>query len=599
MKSVRSSCILLVLSVLGLLLITAPSVSQADTKMHALVIGNGAYAEHGLKNPGNDAKLMDQSLRELGFEVTLALDAEQEAMEMAVIKFARSIPKGGLALFYFAGHGVEVGGKNYLIPTDAKLSDEMMVKYKTVSQDLVLDLLDDSGSNMNVVVLDCCRDNPFQRSWSRSVRTRGLAAPSAIPEGTLIAYATAPGTTARDGDGDNSPYTKELALALAKRPERGLMLRDVFFDASKAVKRSTGQRPWINIDASLDRFYLRKPLQYQTAEQSADTLATRRKNASEQLTSTTRPAARPRLEMRDKDDKPVDNSLLWQGDTYANEGNYDLAIETYTAIISNSSGPEDRELRKQARIARGSVYMQRAIKSNKIKDFQFALIDYKSTGRPGIRLAVRADSANLMVKKAVTGKVSKYQTALVTQARKGWFWVNSVNGNDKLQGWVSSDAFSEAAKAKPAKETIVRSRPASQPTSGTTNYTPPSTSYTPPITNYNPQPQNTTPRPVAPSGTYPQPQFTYGNQSSSRNYNNGRTYNNGQYGNGYSSNQWGTNTQRTNTNQWGNRSTNNSSAPTFNQRYMKKNGRPPSIWETPKWESPAEIRRGRANGTLR
>ena len=124
----------------------------------------------------------------------------------------------------------------------------------------MLDVLSGSRSNLNVVVLDCCRDNPFQRRWARSISPpRGLAPVSHIPEGTLIAYATGAGKVALDGEGANSPYTQELAKALAQRPQEGLRLRDVFFLASREVKKSTGQTPWMNMEASLDEFYLHEP----------------------------------------------------------------------------------------------------------------------------------------------------------------------------------------------------------------------------------------------------------------------------------------------------------------------------------------------------
>lgn len=474
MSVVRGGFLFLVMWALACLACTHAGAEavQADTKLHALVIGNAEYSQHKLKNPANDAKLIDQSLRELGFEVTLQLDASQEAMEGALVKFARSVPKNGLALFYFAGHGVEVNRQNYLIPVDAKLSNRVMVKYKTISESLVLDLLEESGSNMNVVVLDCCRDNPFQRSWTRGIRTRGLAVPSAIPEGTLIAYATAPGTTASDGTGENSPYSRELARALAARPQQGLLLRDVFYTTGRAVYKSTGQRPWVHSDASVDRFYLRKPIDIEVA----DTPDKQPLPAETELTNITKPdagavvgaavelgASMQKAPADKSASKAVDNSLLWQGDTFANDGNYDLAIETYTTIINESAGADQQKLRQDAYRARGSAYMQRGSTTSQISDYQRALIDYRAANLPGIPLAIRRDSANLMIKKDVTGKVFRFQTALVTQARKGWFWVESVQGNNKLQGWVSMEAFSEEPKAaakKAATGKLVESKPA-------------------------------------------------------------------------------------------------------------------------------------------
>jgi len=94
-------------------------------------------------------------------------------MDVAIEDFCRRVPKNGLALFFYAGHGLQSNGENYLIPVDAKIQDESAVKYKTVSQNMIIDSLNNSDSNMNVVVLDCCRDNPFERAWKRSVVSRG------------------------------------------------------------------------------------------------------------------------------------------------------------------------------------------------------------------------------------------------------------------------------------------------------------------------------------------------------------------------------------------------------------------------------------------
>ncbi len=215
-------------------------------KRIALVIGNSSYASSPLRNPANDARAMAQTLRRLGFEVDERTDLGIVAMNEAVEKFGSRLHSGGVGLFYYAGHGMQVHGNNYLIPVDAKISAENEVRYKAVDAGLVLAKMEQAKSDVNIVVLDACRDNPFSRSFRSS--NRGLANMEA-PNGTFIAYATAPGKTAADGNGKNGLYTQELVRVLESP---GLKLEDVFKRASKGVKEKSGnqQTPWVasNLD---------------------------------------------------------------------------------------------------------------------------------------------------------------------------------------------------------------------------------------------------------------------------------------------------------------------------------------------------------------
>ena len=208
----------------------------------ALVIGNSAYKFIGkLRNPVNDATDMAAALRSLGFEVTLLKDVDLRQMEDAIDAFNRKLRQGGVGLFYFAGHGVQVEGENYLIPLlKARISREQDVRYDALPVGKVLGAMEDAGNEINVVILDACRDNPFARQW-RSSR-RGLA-PVQSAKGTLIAYATEPGGVSNDGEGENGTYTSHL-LRHIKTPD--LDVEIMFKRVRAAVLQETNdqQTPW-------------------------------------------------------------------------------------------------------------------------------------------------------------------------------------------------------------------------------------------------------------------------------------------------------------------------------------------------------------------
>lgn len=210
-------------------------------KRIALVIGNSNYNSSPLKNPVNDARVMASTLRRLGFEVMEKTDLGYVEMNKAVETFGKKLRSGGVGLFYYAGHGMQVNGANYLIPVDARIEDENEVRYKAIDAGLVLAKMEQAKSDVNIVVLDACRDNPFSRSFRSS--SHGLASMDA-PSGTFIGYATAPGKTAADGDGKNGLYTAELVKVLETT---GIALEQVFKRALKAVREKSGskQTPWV------------------------------------------------------------------------------------------------------------------------------------------------------------------------------------------------------------------------------------------------------------------------------------------------------------------------------------------------------------------
>jgi hypothetical protein len=178
-------------------------------------------------------------LKKLGFTVTLKQNAKQQEMEEAIEAFGNSLKRGGVGLFYYAGHGVQVNGANYLLPIGARINKEADVKYQGVDANKILDEMATANNGLNIVMLDACRDNPYARNFRNA--TRGLAIVSSAPSGTFISYSTSPGNVARDGDGRNSPYTEALLENIAKP---GLTINDIFINVRAKVKKETGQVPW-------------------------------------------------------------------------------------------------------------------------------------------------------------------------------------------------------------------------------------------------------------------------------------------------------------------------------------------------------------------
>lgn len=206
----------------------------------ALVVGNSRYRVSPLTNPVNDARAMAAVLRRLGFEVHERIDVGYSELHQAIEQFGNRLKPGGVGLFYYAGHGMQVQGNNYLIPVDARINAENEVRYKAVDAGLVLAKMEQAKGEVNIVILDACRDNPFSRSFRSGAM--GLASMDA-PTGTLVAYATAPGRTAADGGGQNGLFTSEL-LRVIQIP--GLRVEDVFKQVRKSVREKSGnaQIPW-------------------------------------------------------------------------------------------------------------------------------------------------------------------------------------------------------------------------------------------------------------------------------------------------------------------------------------------------------------------
>ena len=237
--SIRKSAILLGLA-LCLHAWSAAAQETAKVKRLALVIGNGAYKDVPLPNPVNDADDMEKVLKASGFTVIKRTNASLKDMHLALREFGDRLDRTGTGFFYFAGHGLQVRGRNYLLPVDADIAREDEVAFAAMDLGAVMDKLDSAKNPVNIVVLDACRDNPFGKRIATSAK--GLA-PVDAPPGTFIAYATAPGSTAADGRGRNGLSTQHLMKQI-ERP--GIAIEEVFKAVRAGVRADSrnAQVPW-------------------------------------------------------------------------------------------------------------------------------------------------------------------------------------------------------------------------------------------------------------------------------------------------------------------------------------------------------------------
>ena len=226
----------------------------------ALVVGNGTYAHIGrLPNPGNDAADMTGALRRLGFDVTTVRDADRNAMTDALRVFTRESAGADVSLVFYAGHGLEMDGVNYLVPVDARLERDTDVRFEAVELDDVL--ASTTGAALRVVILDACRNNPLARSMQRTGASRSVSRgsfgnldESLLGDETLVAYAAAAGTTADDGTGRNSPYTAALLSYLEQPLEIGLLFREV---RARVLEATDGRQRPHEYASLLGEHYLR------------------------------------------------------------------------------------------------------------------------------------------------------------------------------------------------------------------------------------------------------------------------------------------------------------------------------------------------------
>lgn len=249
-------CLLVIVSSAG---VQAQSSDAAERRV-ALVVGNASYRTSPLKNPQNDAHAVASALRKLNFEVIERNNLSRETFAMVVREFGDRLKGANVGLFYFAGHGLQVKGRNYLVPVDVDIAREDEVPYRSLDLNEVLDKMDSARTPVNLVVLDACRNNPFARSFKLS--QVGLA-PVDAPQGTLISFATAPGSVAQDGNGANGLFTGAF---LKHMGTQGMPVEQMFKRVRVDVARDSNnqQVPWesssLNRDFSFSRTAVAPPV---------------------------------------------------------------------------------------------------------------------------------------------------------------------------------------------------------------------------------------------------------------------------------------------------------------------------------------------------
>jgi uncharacterized caspase-like protein len=237
--------VVLALAFLGFLLLRADAQTQRRV---ALVIGNGTYDQAGtLANPVNDALDIADKLRAIGFDVIEGNDLGKRELERKIGEFSDALDGAGVGLFYYAGHGLQVEGRNFIVPVDAKLDVPVKLQLEAVPIDEVLDIMEQQ-TKVSLVFLDACRNNPFARNLSRNATTRSATALAGLAQfdstrGSFIAFSTAPGAVAMDGTGRNSPFAAAL---LRHMDEPGQSINDMMIAVRRDVVSQTrqSQRPW-------------------------------------------------------------------------------------------------------------------------------------------------------------------------------------------------------------------------------------------------------------------------------------------------------------------------------------------------------------------
>ena len=232
------------------------TVPAAAEKRIALVIGNSAYQNVSrLDNPKNDAALVAETLQRLGFALVgggAQVELDKPSFDQAIQRFGNQLIGADVALFYYAGHGIQVRGTNYLVPVTANPARETDVDFQMVDVTLVLRQMEEAKTKLNIVILDACRNNPFGGRGLRG--SDGGLAQMRAPEGTLLSYATQPGNVALDGNDGHSPYTRALVETMVKP---GLDVLQAFNQVGLIVKRATGsaQQPWVSTSPIDGEFY--------------------------------------------------------------------------------------------------------------------------------------------------------------------------------------------------------------------------------------------------------------------------------------------------------------------------------------------------------
>jgi tetratricopeptide (TPR) repeat protein len=335
-----------------------PNLIAQRQSRFALVIGNADYEEGALANPVNDATDIAQALRDLGFEVTLLQNKDLQSMEDAVENFSRQLRKDGVGVFYFAGHGIQVGGENYLIPLKAKLSREKNVRYEGLALGQVLNAMAEAESHVNIVIIDACRDNPFYRRWPSTQRgsmfVRGLTKVDSPPQGTVIAFAAASNQYAEDGSGRNSPFTSNL-LRYIKEPNLDIVL--MFRKVREGVLNETKkeQEPWYQESLVGGSFYFNEAAALASQPSPIPVnIPETQPSPNPVTTPQTQPSSSSQLTAK---------ALYDSGLKKYNAGYYYDAIAEFTQSIQIDSENSD-------------AYVYRAISKRNLNDYYGAISDY-------------------------------------------------------------------------------------------------------------------------------------------------------------------------------------------------------------------------------
>jgi hypothetical protein len=258
MKAMKSFLLLVIIIILSHRAEAQTNVlTSGGEKRLALIIGNAKYIySPELANPVNDARAIKDALQNVGFDVYEYENLSQSQIKQAIDNFGSRLKNYTVGLFFYSGHGIQSKGSNYLIPVDANIQSEQQIEYDCVQADRVLGLMEGAGSKINIVILDACRNNPFEKSWSRAVQGTGLAMMNA-PTGSLVAYSTSPGRTASDGTGSNGLYTSAL-LDNIKTPNISIL--QMFQNVRRAVSDRSGKQqiPWESTSLT-DDFYFVNP----------------------------------------------------------------------------------------------------------------------------------------------------------------------------------------------------------------------------------------------------------------------------------------------------------------------------------------------------
>jgi uncharacterized caspase-like protein len=246
--------------VVSSIVLVSPAAAE---KRVALVVGNSSYKDVSpLPNPVNDANDIASALKASGFDVVLGIDVDKRDFDSRIRSFTQLLETADVAVFFYAGHGLQVSGRNYLIPVDAKLQTERELDFDAVNLDFILKQMElGRGDKTNIVFLDACRDNPFSKNLARSMGTRSGSIGKGLAQvdtgvGTFIAYSTQPGNVAVDGTGRNSPFTAALAKYMRASDHN---LTSVMIDVRKDVLAATGgkQVPWDH-SALTGEFYFKQ-----------------------------------------------------------------------------------------------------------------------------------------------------------------------------------------------------------------------------------------------------------------------------------------------------------------------------------------------------